>query len=119
MDDGNTSPPVLHILTVPPPPRTRRPCLHSQLVPRPTDAALFLCFLSHPFPSYLFLSCPILSYPILSQDLETEQEVVQTILPYARLGSGITLTDGRSSALLGEMTPAASVQLLERQRWAC
>lgn len=55
-----------------------------------------------------------------NQDLEAEQEVVETILPLARLGSSITLTDGRTSALLGEMTPAAAAaQLMERQRFVC
>lgn len=55
------------------------------------------------------------------QDLEAEQEVVETILPLARLGSSITLTDGRTSALLGEMTPAAAAaaQLMMRQRFVC
>ena len=53
-----------------------------------------------------------------SQVLEAEQEVVETILPLARLGSSITLTDGRTSALLGEMTPAAAAaQLMERERY--
>ncbi|CAN0007223.1 unnamed protein product [Pylaiella littoralis] len=57
----------------------------------------------------------ILSY-LQAQDREAEQEVVETILPLARLGSGITLRDGRTSALLGEMTPAAAAaaQLVKR-----
>ena len=60
---------------------------------------------------------PVCVYRIY-QDLEAEQEVVETILPLARLGSSITLTDGRTSALLGEMTPAAAAaQLMERQRF--
>ncbi|CAM9657609.1 unnamed protein product, partial [Ectocarpus sp. 13 AM-2016] len=57
----------------------------------------------------------ILAY-LQAQDLEAEQEVVETILPLARLGSAITLTDGRTSALLGEMTPVGTTaQLLDRQ----
>ncbi|CAB1119197.1 unnamed protein product [Ectocarpus sp. CCAP 1310/34] len=57
----------------------------------------------------------ILAY-LQAQDREAEQEVVETILPLARLGSAITLTDGRTSALLGEMAPAgATAQLLDCQ----
>ena len=54
-------------------------------------------------------SFPVLSiHPLprkpscLSQDLEAEQEILETILPLARLGSSVTLVDGRTSALLGE-----------------
>ncbi|CAM9848447.1 unnamed protein product [Ascophyllum nodosum] len=43
----------------------------------------------------------ILGY-LKAQDLEAEQEILETILPLARLGSSVTLVDGRTSALLGE-----------------
>lgn len=36
------------------------------------------------------------------QDRSSEQQVLETILPMARLGTGVKLTDGRTAALLGE-----------------